>query len=109
MNPRRLHQALAIALLGAAATMASAQTGTTASKPAGAPPANAATAPTDASAAHTAMTGMRRKQADKAHAAPRRVASTESPYQAALKRCVEGPQAQRDSCIDQAISQYGRS
>ena len=33
----------------------------------------------------------------------------DSPYHDALKRCMEGATAQRDSCIDQAINQYGRT
>jgi hypothetical protein len=33
----------------------------------------------------------------------------ESQYRAALRRCVEGPQAQRDSCLDQAIQANGRA
>jgi hypothetical protein len=31
----------------------------------------------------------------------------DTPYHGALKRCAEGPADQRDSCIDQAIRQYG--
>jgi hypothetical protein len=33
----------------------------------------------------------------------------ESQYRSALRRCVEGPQAQRDSCLDQAIQANGRA
>lgn len=32
-----------------------------------------------------------------------------SQYRAALRRCVEGPQAQRDSCLDQAIQANGHA
>jgi hypothetical protein len=35
--------------------------------------------------------------------------SEDSQYRSALRRCVEGPQSQRDSCIDRAISQYGKA
>ena len=36
-------------------------------------------------------------------------ATADSPYKAALRRCVTGPESQRDSCLDQAIAQYGRA
>ena len=34
---------------------------------------------------------------------------SDTPYQAALRRCVEGQAQQRDSCLDDAISRYARS
>ena len=37
------------------------------------------------------------------------VSSEEGDYRMALKRCVEGQTAQRDQCLDDAISRYGRS
>jgi hypothetical protein len=51
------------------------------------------------------------------HAAKRHARSTgtqaaahaSSPYHDALKHCMEGATTQRDSCIDQAINQYGRT
>jgi hypothetical protein len=33
----------------------------------------------------------------------------DSSYRAALRRCVTGPEPQRDSCLDQAIAQYGHA
>jgi hypothetical protein len=33
----------------------------------------------------------------------------EATYQAALKQCVVGPVAQRDSCLDSAIARFGRA
>lgn len=33
----------------------------------------------------------------------------ETPYQTALRRCVEGQAGQRDQCLDSAISRFGRS
>jgi hypothetical protein len=33
----------------------------------------------------------------------------DSAYRAALRRCVTGPESQRDACLDQAISQYGHA
>jgi hypothetical protein len=35
--------------------------------------------------------------------------SGESQYRAALRRCVQGPEGQRDSCLDQAIRDNGRA
>jgi len=109
MNPRRLHQALAVALLFGAASMAGAQTS---SNSAGSTTGNTGTPP--ASKATSAESG--KHAASAAHHAHARMHSrsgstrdNESPYHAALKQCVEGPANQRDHCIDQAINQYGRS
>jgi len=33
----------------------------------------------------------------------------DDPYRTALKQCVEGQASQRDQCLDDAISRYGRS
>jgi hypothetical protein len=33
----------------------------------------------------------------------------DSAYRAALRRCVTGPSAERDTCLDQAISRYGHA
>ena len=106
MNPRRLNQAMAVTLLLGGACLASAQTSSSdKSANAGAQPSTSATTKADTGAKH-ARSGMRH-----AHAKTREHSAKESetPYQAALKQCVEGPAGQRDSCIDQAISQYGRS
>lgn len=35
--------------------------------------------------------------------------SGDSAYRAALRRCVTGPESQRDACLDQAIAQYGHA
>ena len=35
--------------------------------------------------------------------------AADSAYKAALRRCVTGPQSSRESCIDQAIAQYGHA
>jgi hypothetical protein len=65
-------------------------------------------APSSAPAkAHHAM-----KQHKAMHARPRNeptVSSGESEYRTALKRCVEGQGSQRERCLDDAISRYGRS
>ncbi len=37
------------------------------------------------------------------------VSPQESEYRTALRRCVEGQASQRDRCLDDAISRYGRS
>lgn len=33
----------------------------------------------------------------------------DSAYRAALRRCVTGPESQRDACLDQAISRFGHA
>ena len=33
----------------------------------------------------------------------------DSAYREALRRCVTGPQSDRDACLDQAISRYGHA
>jgi hypothetical protein len=35
--------------------------------------------------------------------------SGDSAYRAALRRCVTGPESDRDTCLDQAISRYGHA
>jgi len=35
--------------------------------------------------------------------------ASDSAYRAALRRCVEGPQGQRQSCLDDAIARFSRS
>jgi hypothetical protein len=35
--------------------------------------------------------------------------AADSAYKAALRRCVTGPQSSRESCLDQAIAQYGHA
>jgi hypothetical protein len=46
------------------------------------------------------------------HGATMAVASAasngETTYRAALRKCVEGPKARRDSCLDDAIARFGR-
>ena len=43
------------------------------------------------------------------HEASNAATSADSAYKAALRRCVTGPESSRDSCLDQAISQYGHA
>lgn len=43
------------------------------------------------------------------HEASNGATSADSAYKAALRRCVTGPESARDSCLDQAISQYGHA
>jgi len=54
---------------------------------------------------HAAKARARHARTTGTHAA----SHADSPYHDALKHCMEGAAAQRDGCIDQAISQYGRS
>ena len=35
--------------------------------------------------------------------------AADSAYKAALRRCVTGPESSRESCLDQAIAQYGHA
>jgi hypothetical protein len=115
MKLHGLHQACAIALF-AVAPIVAAQTSSTASGP------TATTSGSNAPASATngkqsAMSDTSRTHATKPHkhsahvsgSSTQTMSHSDSPYHAALKRCVEGPANQRDSCIDQAISQYGRT
>jgi hypothetical protein len=54
---------------------------------------------------------MARKHAarERMHEASEGTTSADSAYKAALRRCVTGPESARDSCLDQAISQYGHA
>jgi hypothetical protein len=95
--------------------MASAQTssaGNAASPPAsaGATTAHGAGHTGDARHSGTARhTGPSRHAHAGKHARTASTKAAETPYRAALKQCVQGPASQRDSCIDQAVSQYGHS
>lgn len=82
--------------------------------------AQAAKAPTAASAStqgEKAPAGLHSDKHAKAHIAktaahkgmtgPKLSYNQDTPYRMALKRCVEGPAAQRDRCIDDAITRFG--
>ncbi|HEY1327433.1 MAG TPA: hypothetical protein VGI14_10875 [Casimicrobiaceae bacterium] len=104
MRLRLLHQALAITLFLGAASMAAAQTSSSSGSTSASPPPAAPASSASHHASKHAASGMRH-----GHAKTGASHEAESPYQAALKRCVEGPAGQRDNCIDQAIDQYSRS
>jgi len=84
--------------------------------------APSATAPTAKTSQQSTTTGATAKHAGakhhsmRAHAARHRMheasngaTGADSAYKAALRRCVTGPESARDSCLDQAISQYGHA
>jgi len=122
MNRHRLHLAILIVLFGAFATGAGAQSA------AGAMPASPESAATAAAKGTTgglpakpnmagthAGTRAYHASAPKAkHAKPAHhekamsVSAAESAYRAALRRCVAGPTAARDECLDQAVAQHAR-
>jgi hypothetical protein len=58
---------------------------------------------------HKAMHKEVHKEMHQARAKESNVSTAESEYRTALRRCVEGQAAQRDQCLDNAISRYGRS
>jgi hypothetical protein len=126
MNRHRLHLAILIVLFGAFATGAGAQS------TAGAMPASPESAATAAAKGTTgglpakpktagthagthAGTRAYHASAPKAkHARPAHhekamsVSAAESASRAALRRCVAGPTAARDECLDQAVAQHAR-
>jgi hypothetical protein len=113
MKLHGLHQACAIALFAVAPIVAG-QTSGTASGPTGTTSGSNAAAPAqgtmpshDTSSTHA--TKPHKHSAHVSGTSTQTMSHGDSPYQAALKRCVEGPANQRDSCIDQAITQYGRT
>jgi hypothetical protein len=136
MELRRMHQLLAIAALSGVALTAAAQGGTsgTAGQATAAAPSSAASAGTSGTMAQdstagtagskaTGATGRHQARAMRHHAATphamrharkgdesmTRNDTGESQYRAALRRCVQGPEGQRDSCLDQAIRDNGRA
>ena len=98
--------------LGLAAALSALAIGVHAQQPAGtaAPPSTTTASPAHARAQHatkkhaTAHHAMRHGKQTSAEAT-----GTDTAYKAALRRCVTGPESARDSCLDQAISQYGRA
>jgi len=93
-----IYRLLTIALLGlGSCTLAYAQA---ASTPSDAKDTASTTSTTPKAAHHHA-----RKAVHRSHDTAMR--DQDRAYRGALKRCVEGPQDQRDRCLDQAIAQYG--
>ena len=111
MNPRRYYPAILGSCLAAFAACAFAQapatgaaapaTGTSAAATSESRPA--ATAPAKAHHA-TKHGGTRAVRANESN-----VSSAEAQYRMALRQCVEGQASQRDRCLDDAISRYGKS
>ena len=64
---------------------------------------------TPAAAPATTHHAMKHKTMHSAHANPSSGNMHEDPYRMALRQCVQGPEAQRDRCLDDAISRFGRS
>ena len=58
---------------------------------------------------HHAATHHQSKAKHQHTAAASPVGNQETAYQAALKQCVAGPAAQRESCLDSAIARFGRA
>lgn len=123
MNSRTFAQTILAACTLALALNAGAQTsGTNASKQA-TEQAKAASSTTATSAAagqpaktstnkhhkHHAASHKSSNMQHKSMASARSRGSEETAYQMALRHCVEGPMAQRDSCLDSAVMRYGRS
>ena len=98
--------------LGVAVALAALSLGVQAQQPAGTAPAST-TKPHAMAGKH--MTNEHKTSGHaKAKHGMRNTASAESApadsaYKAALRRCVTGPESARDSCLDQAIAQYGRA
>ncbi|MGE5171934.1 MAG: hypothetical protein ACM3JC_16350 [Rudaea sp.] len=113
MNPLQRCTTLATAI--AALALA---TGVQAAAPAQ-PPATthaAATSTAGARAGTSAKTGKSAKSHKAARPTTRRstasaegARSGDNAYRAALRQCITGPAAQRDTCIDDAIARYGHA
>jgi hypothetical protein len=137
MRLRSLHQVIAVALMSGVAVTAYAAGGTgaathaddrTATTPAASTSAANATAPatsasdaspaTSSTRAHRSASGQKAQHAWHGTRSAHHVARGEAAamrdggdrgYRAALRRCVEGPQSQRDGCLDQAIREHERA
>ena len=120
MNAQKRCRLLAVAIAGFALAT-SAQAASNAAPPSATTHAASAATKAGTKAATTAKSS-KSKTAHKtaaSHAARRttrtRTASAEpasgadTAYRAALRQCVTGPAAQRDSCIDDAIARYGHA
>lgn len=103
MSARNCYPAILAGCLALLATGAAAQT-SAGTAPAASPPAATTSAPAKPhhAKAHHAT------HARHSHKA-QTVSQKGTPYQMALRRCVEGQTQQRDSCLDDAISRYSRS
>jgi len=93
---------------------------TTTGAPSATPAPPAASTPAPARSAHTAKTKTgatakaqhakkQHKTMHTAHAKEPNAKREDTEYRTALRRCVEGQTAQRDQCLQNAISRYGRS
>jgi hypothetical protein len=111
MNPRTYYPAILGSCFAAFSACAFAQatnaaapaTGTSGAATSESHPA--ATTPTPAKAHHaTKHRGTRAGRAGEPN-----VSSDEGQYRMALRQCVEGQASQRDRCLDDAISRYGKS
>ena len=139
MKLRILHQLVAVALASGVALTAAAQTGTSgnnARSATGGAPANVTSnATSNAGNSASGTSGKAAKAGGthrmRSHASTHRGARTthaarmrhgrsdegmtsrndaaETQYRGALRRCVEGPQGQRDTCLDQAIREHGHA
>jgi hypothetical protein len=111
-----------LAAFGLLAQIASAQSTAMPASPAASPsaaaPAAAASSPASANEPAKASTATHHKKHKTSHAktaakqpamADSRMATgNDTPYRMALKQCVQGPAANKDSCIDNAIARFGR-
>jgi hypothetical protein len=121
MSPRTVAQTILAASALALALNAGAQTPTSgAAQPAAAKAATNTGAPSAASGqSEKSTTGKHHRHHAASHTAgnaqhkpmesARPASSQETAYQMALRHCVAGPTGQRDSCLDSAITRYGRS
>jgi hypothetical protein len=67
-------------------------------------------APAASKPAHAKMHHAKQHKAmHAARASESNVGTEESQYRMALRHCVQGQPAQRDQCLDDAISRYGHS
>ena len=117
MNAQKFYPAI----VGSCFAVFAACTGAQTPQASTAPPATSTAAPTNNSAATdqqqaapsgTPAKAHHAKKHNAMHAAPRTrmsASSEETQYRTALRRCVEGQASQRDRCLDDAISRYGRS
>jgi len=103
--------------LGLAVALSALTLSVQAQQPANAAPSGTSAQGSNAQAAHADNAHATRKHAMAHHAkrhgsqasANAEASGSDSAYKAALRQCVTGPAAQRDSCLDQAISRYARA
>ena len=110
MNARRYYPAILGGCFAAFAACAFAQAPATSAPATGKSAADKSEPPAATSAAPVkAHHAKKHTGTQAARAAEPSVSPQEAQYRTALRQCVQGQAAQRDQCLDDAISRYGKA